>query len=143
MMLGRRFIDSQVPIFPINRNSTNNCDKLHLAIILSIALVIGIYLIITTTLIAKDGVSYIHYAKALSSSPLEVIQDCSDYAPHAYTPGYPFLILMTHKLVDLFGDFPTVLSWIYSAQAIALFCRVLALIPLYFIGKECLPSLNN
>jgi len=136
MIPEERFINSQVPIFPINHNLTNNCDKLHLAIILSIALIIGIYLITTTTLIAKDGVSYIHYAKALSSSPLEVIQDCSDYAPRSYTPGYPFLILMTHRLVDLLGDFPPVLSWVYSAQAIALFCRILALIPLYFIGKE-------
>ena len=111
-------------------------DFIHLVILLVIAIGIGIYLILTTTLIAKDGVAYIHYAKALYNSPLEVIQDCSDYAPHAYMPGYPFLILMTHKLVDLFGDSTTVSSWIFSAQAIALFCRVLALIPLYFIGKE-------
>jgi hypothetical protein len=109
---------------------------MDLLILMSIAIVVGIYLIITTTLIAKDGVSYIQYAQALSSSPLEVIQDCSGLAPDSYTPGYPFLILMTHSLIDVFGDFSTVFSWIYSAQAIALFCRILALIPLYYIGKE-------
>ncbi len=115
-------------------------DLVHIAILLVIALGIGIYLIATTTLIAKDGVSYINYAKGLAIAPLKTIRDCSEYAPRAYTPGYPFLILMTHKLVDLFGDGSSILSWIYSAQAIALFCRILALIPLYFIGKEFVGS---
>ncbi len=104
-------------------------------ILLVIALGIGIYLILTTTLIAKDGVSYIHYAKALSSNPLETVRDCSDYAPPEYTPGYPFLILLTHRVANLFGRFSSVLSWIYSAQSVTLLCRLLALIPLYLIGK--------
>jgi len=115
-------------------------DVIHIAILAAIALVIGVYLIATTTLIAKDGISYINYAKGLATTPLKIIRDCSKYAPKSYTPGYPFLILITHKLVDLFGDGASVLSWIYSAQAIALFCRILALIPLYFIGKEFVGS---
>lgn len=115
-------------------------DLIHLAILLVIALSIGIYLIATTTLIAKDGISYISYAKGLATTPLKIIRDCSEYAPKSYTPGYPFLILMIHKLVGLFSDGSSVLSWIYSAQAIALFCRILALIPLYFIGKEFVGS---
>jgi len=118
-------------------------DLANVVILLAIALVIGVYLIATTTLIAKDGVSYINYAKRLGVAPLEIIRDCSGYAPRAYTPGYPFLILTTHKLVDLFGDGTSVLSWIYSAQAITLFCRILALIPLYFIGKEFVGSKSS
>lgn len=111
-------------------------DFTHIIILLAIAIGIGIYLIATTALIAKDGISYINYAKALAVAPVETINDCSAYAPSSYTPGYPFLILMTHKLVKLFGSGSSVLSWIYSAQTITLLCRVLALIPLYFIGKE-------
>ena len=111
-------------------------DVIHLAILMAIALVIGAYLISTTALIAKDGISYINYAKGLSIAPVDVIQDCTDYAPSTYTPGYPFLILLAHKLVDLFGGGVTLLSWVYSAQTVTLFCRILALIPLYFIGKE-------
>jgi 4-amino-4-deoxy-L-arabinose transferase-like glycosyltransferase len=115
-------------------------DFIHIIILLAVALGIGSYLIITTTLIAKDGVSYINYAKALAIAPFEIIRDCSGYAPSHYTPGYPFLILMAHKLVGLFGDGSTVSSWIYSAQAVVLLCRILALIPLYFIGKEFVGS---
>jgi 4-amino-4-deoxy-L-arabinose transferase-like glycosyltransferase len=111
-------------------------DFIHIIILLAVALGIGSYLIITTTLIAKDGVSYINYARGLAIAPLEIIRDCSEHAPHHYTPGYPFLILMAYKLIGLFGDGSTVWSWIYSAQAVVLFCRILALIPLYFIGKE-------
>lgn len=111
-------------------------DFVHIVVLVTIALVIGVYLIATTVLIAKDGVCYINYAKALEIAPIATIRDCSDYAPLSYTPGYPFLILVTHKFVDLFCDGTTVLSWIYSAQSINLLCRLLALIPLYFIGKE-------
>ena len=116
--------------------STRKQDIIHLVIVLMFAIGIGIYLIFTTALIAKDGVSYINYAKGLSVSPLRIMRDSSDYAPRLYTPGYPFLILMVHRLVDLFVDGSTELSWIYSAQVATLFCRVLALIPLYYIGKE-------
>jgi 4-amino-4-deoxy-L-arabinose transferase-like glycosyltransferase len=110
-------------------------DFIHLAILLTIAFIIGLYLIITTVLISEDGVSYINYAKGLTTEPLKIIRDPSGYAPSSYTPGYPFLILTTHKLVDLFGKGAPVLSWIYSAQATSLICRILALIPLYFIGR--------
>ena len=103
---------------------------------LTIALGIGVYLIATTTLISKDGMSYIGYAKGLEISPLQVIRDSTGYAPRLYTPGYPFLILMIHKLTALFANTTTLASWIYSAQITALLCRIFALIPLYFIGKE-------
>ncbi|MDD5011076.1 MAG: glycosyltransferase family 39 protein, partial [Phycisphaerae bacterium] len=110
-------------------------DFIYIAILIIIALVIGVYLITTTVMIAKDGVSYINYAKALSSNPLDTIRDCSDCAPDEYTPGYPFLILLTHKAINLFGNYQSASSWIYSAQSITLLCRLFALIPLYLIGK--------
>jgi hypothetical protein len=111
-------------------------DFVYVAILSAIAAGIGVYLIATTVLIAKDGISYINYAKGLDIDLFGVMRNSSGYAPRLYTPGYPFLILMTHKLVGLFGDGSTVSSWICSAQAAALLCRTLALIPLYFIGKE-------
>jgi 4-amino-4-deoxy-L-arabinose transferase-like glycosyltransferase len=115
-------------------------DFIHIAILVAIALVIGAYLIATTALMARDGVSYIQYAKALISNPFEVIRDCSGYAPKSYTPGYPFLILLTHKVAGLFVKCSSALSWIYSAQIISLICRVFAIIPLYFIGKKLVGS---
>jgi len=102
---------------------------------LAIALVIGVYLIATTVLIAKDGVFYIERAQQLSSDPINIIK--------RHPPGYPFLILMTHKLVTLFSNNSSVFTWIYSAQSITLLCWLLALIPLYFIGKLLVGSKNS
>ncbi|MHC4687838.1 MAG: ArnT family glycosyltransferase, partial [Planctomycetota bacterium] len=102
-------------------------DFIHLAVLLTIALGIGVYLIATTVLIAKDGVFYIERAQNFSNDPIGIIK--------AHPPGYPFLIFIAHKFVGLFSNSSSTQSWIYSAQSITLLCRLLALIPLYFIGK--------
>ena len=102
-------------------------DLVHIAILLTIALGIGVYLIATTVLISKDGVFYIERAQKFSSDPVSVIKG------HPF--GYPFLIFMAHKLVTLFSNSSSVHTWIYSAQGVTLLCRLAALIPLYFIGK--------
>jgi hypothetical protein len=110
-------------------------DLINIAILSAIALVIGVYLIATTVLIAKDGVFYIERAQKLSIDPVAVIK--------AHPPGYPFLILAAHKLVMLFSNNSSVFMWIYSAQAVTLLCRLLALIPLYYIGKLLVGSRNS
>ncbi len=102
-------------------------DLAYILILLAIALGIGTYLIVTTVLIAKDGVIYIERAKQFSSNPIGTIK--------AQPPGYPFLIFIAHKYAALFSNGSSAQSWIYSAQSITLLCRVLSLIPLYFIGK--------
>ena len=102
-------------------------DLINLAILLVIALAIGVYLIATTVVITKDGVWYIQQAKMLSLNPQFVIKRKS--------LGFPLLILITHKLIALFSGSPSLFTWIYSAQSITLLCRLLSLIPLYFIGK--------
>jgi len=102
-------------------------DLVHIAILLTIALGIGVYLIATTVLISKDGVFYIERAQKFSSDPVSVIKG------HPF--GYPFLIFVAHKLVTLFSNSSSVHTWIYSAQGVTLLCRLAALIPLYFIGK--------
>lgn len=124
-----------VVVEDVNR-AVKKQDLIYLAILSAVCLGIGIYLIVTTVLIAQDGISYINYAKGLAAGDLEIIRDCSGYAPRTYTPGYPFLVLVMHKVVDFFGDGSTVWSWIYSAQAVSLICRILAIIVLYFLGKE-------
>ena len=102
-------------------------DLTHLAILLVIALGIGIYLIATTVVITKDGVWYIEQARRFSSEPQDVIKE------HPF--GYPFLIFAAHKLAASISGVSSLFTWIYSAQSITLLCRLLALIPLYFIGK--------
>jgi hypothetical protein len=102
-------------------------DIIHLAILLATAIGVGIYLIATTVLIAKDGVLYIENARKFSSEPMQIIRGDSF--------GYPFLIVAAHKLVSVFSDGSSVYTWIYSAQGVNLLCRLLAIVSLYFIGK--------
>ncbi len=103
-------------------------DLIHLAILLVIALGIGLYLIATTVVITKDGVWYIQQARMFASEPQDVIKGFLPF-------GYPFLIFAAHKLVSSLSGSSSLFTWIYSAQSITLLCRLLALIPLYFIGK--------
>jgi len=110
-------------------------DIIHIAILSAIALVTGIYLIATTVLIAKDGVFYIERAQQFASDPLSVIK--------THPPGYPFLILIAHKFVSMFSNNSSVFTWIYSAQGVTLVCRLLGLIPLYFIGKLLVGDKNS
>jgi hypothetical protein len=116
-------------------------DLVHIVILLAVALGIGIYLIATTVLIAKDGVLYIEQAQNFSNDPIGIIKGDRPF-------GYPFLIFTANKLVSFGFDKPlrdklttrlgcgtSVSTWIYCAQSVALLCRLLALVPLYFIGK--------
>ncbi len=102
-------------------------DLIHIAILAAIALVIGVYLIATTVLISRDGVFYIERAQQFTSDPITIIK--------RHPPGYPFLIFTAHRFVGLFSSNSSVQSWIYAAQGMTLLCRLLTLIPLYFIGK--------
>jgi len=110
-------------------------DAVNLIILLFIAFLLGIYLIATTFLIADDGVYYIKQAQKFSSDPRIVII--------SHPPGYPFLIFIAHKFVMLFKGSLSILVWTYSAQSITLLCRLLAIIPLYFIGKLLVGSRNS
>ncbi len=109
-----------------------NKDLRYISILVAIALVIGVYLIVTTVLIAKDGVGYIERAQQLQTNPLTAIK--------RHPPGYPFLILAAHKLSSIFTHDNSNQAWIYSAQSVTLLCRLLALIPLYFIGRQFVGS---
>jgi len=102
-------------------------DFIHIAILVTIALAIGVYLIATTVLIAKDGVFYIERAQNFLTDPINIIKE--------HPPGYPFLVLMAHKFTGLFSNNSSAQSWVYSAQSITLLCRLFALIPLYFTGR--------
>jgi hypothetical protein len=97
-------------------------------------LCIGIFLILTTVVIAKDGVIFIDYAKELGMSPYQTMIDGYQH------PGYPFLILATSKIIGLFYKSNQLFQFIYSAQIAALLFRVLSIIVLYFIGKEIVGS---
>ncbi len=102
-------------------------DVLRLGILAGLSLLLGVYLILTTPVIAPDGVFYIEQARKLFVDPLGVVR--------RYPPGYPFLLWAGHGAARLFTDHDSALLWAYSAQGMTLLCRTLALVPLYFLGR--------
>ena len=104
-------------------------DFVHVAILLTIALGIGIYLIATTVLIAKDGTLYIECARQIADNPVEAVRNMT------LCPGYPFLIYLMHKVTGLFNDTESIQGWIISAQAVSLLSKVIASVALYFVGS--------
>lgn len=102
-------------------------DIIYLSVLTFAGLAIGTYLIATTAVISKDGVGYIERAQQLSIDPIAVIRQ--------HPPGFPFMIMVTHKLAGLFSQSNSVYTWIYSAQFITLLCRLLAVAGLYLIGR--------
>jgi len=103
-------------------------NLIHIIILLAVALGIGIYLIATTVLIAKDGTFYIELAKSIADNPVEAMRNIPSW-------GYPFLIHLMHKMIGLFYDATSLQGWIISAQAVSLISKVIASIALYFVGS--------
>ncbi|MFH1613717.1 MAG: glycosyltransferase family 39 protein [Planctomycetota bacterium] len=100
-----------------------------------VTLAIGIYIIINTVLVTKDGDFYIGQARKIGD-------DLADVARN-HPPGYPLLIFLVHRFVALFSNNPSVYLWIYSGQFAALLCRLASLIPLYFTGKFLVGPKNS
>lgn len=103
-------------------------DLSYLAILILLSLAVGICFILTTVLIAADGVSYIESARRIFDRPAAEIRSDRGF-------GYPFLIFLAHKALNPRGSNDSILHWIYAAQGVTLLCRTLSLIPLYYIGK--------
>jgi hypothetical protein len=109
-------------------------DAIHIAIFSAIAATIGIYLIATTVLIAGDGLRYLAQAQKFSTNIVDAIKG----EPFKGEPcGYSFLIYAAHKLAAMLGGGTSAYSysWMYSAQAVNLLCRLAAMVILYYIGR--------
>ncbi|MHC4526836.1 MAG: hypothetical protein ACYS29_03090 [Planctomycetota bacterium] len=111
-------------------------DLIHIMILLAVATAIGVYLIATTVLIAKDGVLYIKQAQKFAVDPMSVVK-------HDFPFGYPFLIFAAHELAAVFGDSASMHLWVHSAQGANLIFRILSLIPLYLIARMLVGSRNS
>ncbi len=114
----------------IVEQSGKSRDFINLLILLTVALCVGVYLIVTTAIIAKDGVTFIKYAQQFESAPVATMVNEFQH------PGYPWLIFTMHKMTGFLHADTSILSWIYCGQGVALIFRLLALVILYFIGKH-------
>jgi hypothetical protein len=108
---------------------------LHLVLLIGLCSAIGAYLILTTSLITKDGVFYIEQARLIATDPVAVCR--------RYPPGYPFLIWAGHRVASFFAEGDSPARWACSAQTVTLLCRVLALIPLYLLGRRLAGAANS
>jgi hypothetical protein len=113
-----------------DEQSSRSRTIIHISILLAVAFCVGVYLVSTTVLIAKDGITFLEYARNLETSPIEAMK--SEYQH----PGYPFLIVVAHKIAKIGHSGSSLRSWIYSAQAVALVFRLLTVVLLYFVGKK-------
>ncbi len=110
--------------------SDKSRDLLNVSILLMLASCIGIYLIVTTALISKDGVTFIKYGQQIEADPVKTM--VNEYQH----PGYPLLILSAHKVTGFLHKNTSILSWVYCAQSVTLIFRLLAIVVLYFIAKQ-------
>jgi hypothetical protein len=114
----------------IAEQSGRKRDFFYLSILLTIALGVGLYLIITTAVIAKDAVTFIRYAQEFDKAPAMTMADEFQH------PGYPWLILAAHKITAVFYPDSSVMRWVYCGQGVALLFRLLTIIAVYFLGKR-------
>jgi hypothetical protein len=109
----------------MDRSRLLKSDGFRLSTLVGLCLALGTYLILTTALISHEGTAWIDLARSRSLA-----------GAHGSPPGYPLLLRAAHKLAGSFTSDDSVLSWILTSQAVTLLCRVLALIPLYLLGKS-------
>lgn len=99
-------------------------------ILISVALVIGVYLILLTVMISKDGVFYIESARFILDPEFEILS--------SRPAGFELLILLAHQTWKaLTGDL-SLQHQIWLAQSVTLTCRLLSVIAIYFIGRLCI-----
>lgn len=113
-----------------DEQSSRSRAIIHISILLGVTFCVGIYLVSTTVLIAQDGTAFIEYARSFEISAVKAMK--SEYQH----PGYPFLIVVAHKIAEASQDGSSIWSWIYSAQTVALVFRLLTVVILYFMGKK-------
>ena len=133
----------------INKN-TRNQHLRDILILLSIALVLGAFLILTTVVVSKDSVGYIWRAKWLQQYPDEGsllydwrAQYLLDNPNEKINPtellaerpcGYELLILLSYRIFHVITGNNSIQGWIWAAQGVTLLCKALAVVPLYLIG---------
>jgi hypothetical protein len=102
-------------------------DVLRLGVLAGLGLLIGVVQIHKPALINPDGVLYIRLAQRLPDSYVS--------AARTYPPGYPLILWMAHGAASFLAGSDSPRLWLDSSQRVTMLCQVLALIPLYFLGK--------
>ena len=117
------------------RRLIRECDWFNVCAAAGLSLGVGLLLAITAKMICQDGVFYIEIAQAMEK----------DFSAgfKMFWPGYPFLVLMFHRLGMVLGGSDNIYSWILAGQMVSVFCRVGAFVGLYYVGKAIVGRANS
>jgi len=107
---------------------TQRSASFQVGLMAAIAAAIGVYLIATTVMVAKDGLFYIDQARKLTGD--------LHGKPEIHLLGFPLMITACFRILKTCGMSGGINTWIISAQTAALLTRLLCLIPVYLIGKR-------
>jgi hypothetical protein len=110
-------------------------DVLCLGILAGLCLPIGIHQVRKLALINPDGVLYIGLGHRLPGDYVGVAR--------RYPPGYPLILWAGHAAAMRVMGHDSPMLWLHSSLGVTLLCRMLALIPLYFLGKLLVGRANS
>ena len=111
----------------MNDRGSLKSDVLRLGVLAGLCLLIGVQQIHKPALINPDGVFYISLAQKLPDGYVSVAR--------TYPPGYPVILWIAHGAASLFMGSDSSRLWLDSSQRVTVLCQMLALLPLYSLGK--------
>ena len=111
----------------MNNRGLLKSDVLRLGVLAGLCLLIGVQQIHKPALINPDGVFYISLAQRLPDGYVS--------AARTYPPGYPVILWMAHGAASLLAGSDSPRLWLDSSQHATVLCQMLALLPLYLLGK--------
>jgi hypothetical protein len=111
----------------MSKQSSWKSDALCLGLVAGLCLLIGVQQVRKRPIVNPDGVFYIEQAQKLPGGYQEVAR--------TYPMGYPFALWAGHKVALAWAGDDSSMLWLRSSQGVTILCRILALVPLYFLGK--------
>ena len=102
---------------------------LALIVILLIAAGIRIYLIATTEIVSRDGITFAKYARALGADPLPTLRD------QAQHPLYPLAVLLVYSAVGRWLAAEAVFAWPVAGQIASMLGGMVAVWAAYALGR--------
>lgn len=102
-------------------------DALRLGLLAGLCLLIGIRQFQIQAVVNLDAIFYISQAQRLPEHWAEVAR--------RYPLGYPWILWAAHQAARAAMGHDSPLFWLHVGQGVTLLCRILALVPLYFLGR--------
>jgi hypothetical protein len=119
----------------MNDRGSLKMDFLCLGLLAGVCLLIGLDQVQKSVLVNPDGVFYIGQAQRLSGHYADTVQQ--------HPMGYPCILWVAHRAALALGGRDSPMLWLHSAQAATLLCQILALLPLYLLGKLLVGAENS